>query len=159
MKIAATALAAAAVLWAHAATTQAQEGAKGGFFYNGLAMNIVEAHMARNDKCDIFKCGQWERVDNPDRVLPPHTEAALFKLPSGDPTAERACKWDIKLITQPPEGGALEEHVFRFIDFCPPRLGATVSFTQGRFNIFAVQVYTDENGKQQSMTYAAVKRQ
>ena len=154
MKKTATALAATVALSLGSSLTQAQD--KGALFHNGLSVNIVEAHAARAEKCEVFNCGQWERIDNPDRVLAPRGEAMILRFAAREDQAETVCKWDIKLLTQPLEGGTITEHVFRFMDFCVGGGYSRVSFTREEYETVATQIFTDQ-GQRKSVKVVAGK--
>ncbi len=155
MKKTATALATAVVLSLGSSLTQAQD--KGALFHNSLSANILEAHAARAEKCDVFICDQWERIDNPDRVLAPNGEAMILRFAAREDQAETVCKWNIKLVTQPLRGGPHVEYVFRFMDFCNGGGFSRVSFTQDEYETFATQTFTDAQGQQQSVKVVAGK--
>jgi hypothetical protein len=149
MKKISTILMAAGLLFGSAGLVQAQE--KGARFHNGLAENIVEAYASRAEKCDVFLCGKWERIDNPERALAPDSEAEIRVFAALEDQKEKVCKWDIKIVTQPLEGGATAEQVFRFMDFCLGDGESRVSFTSDDIETFAVQTYMDAQGQEQTV--------
>jgi hypothetical protein len=149
MKKTSTILMAAGLLFVGSEAVQAQE--KGALFHNGLTANITEAYASRAEKCDIFLCGKWERIDNPERVLAPNAEAMILVLAALEEQKEKVCKWDIKIVTQPVEGGATAEHVFRMMDFCQGGGRSRVSFNSDENGTFASQTYTDAQGQEQTV--------
>ena len=139
----------AGLLVAGAGSVQAQGGDKGARFHNGLTENITEAYASRAEKCDIFICDKWERIDNPQRVLSPNQQAAIHAFAALEEQKEKVCVWDVKILTQPVEGGDVAEYVFRKMNFCVGDGDSRVSFDRDENGTFALQTFKDPQGQEQ----------
>lgn len=124
---------------------------EGVLFANHLGADIAEAYAQPKEKCDVYLCNEWRRIDRGGATTLTAGKAAamglIFSPKAGGP---RVCQWDIKVVTVEPM-----TYEFGPFDVCVPDLRNKISFKKDGDQVTATQSWKDDKGDVQTATVDA----